>query len=117
MRKLVLALTLFMGCLMGPGWADNHDWVGNNHDKTYTFQAGDQLSVVGNENKILVLGSARLVSVVGNNNQITIDADLHKVDVMGNGNTIFVVDRPGRTAPSISELGTGNQVEKLVPKP
>ena len=117
MKNRLLAVLFLVAALIGPSWSESQNIISNHQDKTYTMQAGDSLNVVGNHNTILVLGAAGSVEMIGNHNQITIDADLPQVNVLGNNNTIFLVERPGRTLPSVSNLGHDNKVEKLVPTP
>jgi phosphate-selective porin len=92
--------------------AESFSVTGNGANRTITVKAGDSVSVLGNENKIIIRGFCQSIEVTGNENSLDIQANYGKISVIGNQNSLLV----NKLEPSkILNLGSDNQIQAHKP--
>jgi hypothetical protein len=87
------------------------DITGNREDKTLTLK-GEKLIVTGNFNNLKVKGFCSELLVRGNSNVVKIAA-VGKIKALGNMNKIYWQNGLDDENPSISDLGTNNEISRV----
>ena len=73
--------------------------------------AGRVVTITGNQNQLTLTGECRSLSVTGNDNVITVEA-ITSISLTGNRNQMTWAKGPGDGKPSITDVGSGNNVTK-----
>lgn len=87
------------------------DITGNRENKTLTLN-GEKLIVTGNFNKLKVKGICSELLVRGNANVVEIAA-VGKINALGNMNKVYWQNGLGDENPSISNVGTNNEISQV----
>ncbi len=73
--------------------------------------AGRVVTITGNQNQLTLTGECRSLTVTGNDNVITVEA-VTSLSLTGNRNQMTWTKGPGDGKPSVTDVGSGNNVTK-----
>ncbi len=110
MKTLAFTLTATAALFLSTALAEGPQVFEQSNAQEGLSLNNTKLTVAGNENTLVILGTSPALVVTGNGNNIKIQS-VDQIEVAGSNNTITWSSGASADLPQIKDLGTGNKIQ------